>query len=364
MNNFFFASGRLGRRSVSVVALCIGAMVGGVLFFTAYSNATQAPMQPAVAMAVTTTTATLVQWPATLEASGVIAPWEEAIIGSQVSGLRLAEMLVNVGDRVKRGQLLATFDADLLGADESRLRASWQQAEANSQRALQLKGTGGMSEQDVLQYVTQAGVAKALLRGTLLQIRYAKVIAPDDGVISARSATVGAVYGTGQELFRMIRQSRLEWRGELTAVQLSQVKPGQRISLVLPDGTSAVAVVRELAPSLDSQTRLGIVYADIEPGSLARAGMYPRGRVVVAESSALVVPAASVVIRDGRSYVPKLLEGDRIGLQPVIVGRRQNAEVEILSGLGVTDKVVVQGAGFLNDGDRVHVTAAPVAAQE
>ena len=92
--------------------------------------------------------------------------------------------------------------------------------------------------------------------------------------------------------------------------------------------------------------------------------MYPRGRVVVAESSALVVPAASVVIRDGRSYVPKLLEGDRIGMQPVIVGRRQNAEVEILLGLGVTDKVVVQGAGFLNDGDRVHVTAAPVAAQE
>lgn len=364
MNNVFFPSARLGRKSVIAIALYVVATVGGVLLFTADSNATQAPIQPAAALAVTVTTATAEQWPITLEASGAVAPWEEAVIGSQVSGLRLVELLVNVGDRVKRGQLLATFDAELLEADESRLRASWQQAEANSQRALQLKGTGGMSEQDVLQYVTQAGVAKALLRGTLLQIRYAKVVAPDDGIISARSATVGAVYGSGQELFRMIRQSRLEWRGELTAAQLSQVKPGQGISLVLPDGTSAAAVVRELAPSLDSQTRLGTVYADIEPGSTARAGMYPKGKVALGESFAVVVPAASVVIRDGRSYVPKLLEGDLIGMQPVVVGRRQQAQVEILSGLRVSDTVVVQGAGFLNDGDHVHVAATRAAAAQ
>ncbi|MEH6351043.1 efflux RND transporter periplasmic adaptor subunit [Pseudomonas sp. 3JA] len=364
MNNLSFAFAGVGRKSMSIVALCASVMVGGVFFFVSDAAVTPAPIQPATALTITAATANRVQWPITLQASGAIAPWEEAVIGAQVSGLRLAEIFVNVGDRVKRGQLLATFDADLLGADESRLKTSWQQAEVNRQRALQLKGTGGMSEQDVLQYVTQAGVAKALLQSTLLQLRYAKVIAPDDGVISGRSATVGSVYSNGQELFRMIRQNRLEWRGELTAVQLSQVKPGQHINLILPDGTSAEAVVRQLAPSLDGQTRLGMVYADIEPGSMARAGMYPQGTVELAERSAVVVPAASVVIRDGRSYVPKLLKGDRIVMQAVTVGRRQNTEVEIVSGIHVGDKVAVQGAGFLNEGDWVHVAATSVAAQE
>ncbi|XAH23766.1 efflux RND transporter periplasmic adaptor subunit [Xylophilus sp. GW821-FHT01B05] len=315
-------------------------------------------------MTVTVTATTEARWPTTLEASGSIAPWQDAVIGSQVSGLRLTDIRVNVGDHVKRGQVLAVFDVDLLRADEARLQALSQQAEANGKRALQLKGSGGISEQEVLQYTTQADVAKAQLQSTRLQLRYAEVTAMDDGVISARTATVGAVYGTGQELFRMIRQSRLEWRGEMTAVQLAQVQPGQRVELALPDGSSAIAKVRQIAPSLDGQTRLGIAYADIGPGSAARAGMYVRGQVALPDSRAVFVPAASVVIRDGRSYVPKLLDGDRIGLQAVTVGRRQKDRLEIVSGLRVGEKVAVQGAGFLNDGDLVHVATAPLSAKE
>lgn len=359
-----FAPAMPGRKSLIAFALSASVTVGGLLVLAPHSTATPAPSRPAAALTVTVAAATQAQWPAALEASGAIAPWQEAMIGAQVSGLRLAEIRVNVGDRVKRGQVLAIFDADLLRADEARLKASWQQAEANRQRALQLKGSGGISEQDVLQYMTQADVAKAQLQSTQLQLRYAEVTAPDDGLISARSATVGAVSGSGQELFRMIRQNRLEWRGELTAVQLAQVKPGQRIDLSLPDGATASAKVRQMAPSLDSQTRLGIVYADIEPGGTARAGMYAKGKVVLTESPAVTVPAASVVIRDGRSYVPKLADGDRISLQAVTVGRRQGNAMEIVSGIRTGDKVAVQGAGFLNDGDLVRIAVAPTAAKE
>lgn len=196
---------------------------------------------------------------------------------------------------------------------------------------------------------------KAQLQSVQLQLRYAEVAAPDDGVISARSATLGAVSNSGQELFRMIRQNRLEWRGELTAAQLAQVKQGQRISLTLPEGSSATAKVRQLAPSLDGQTRLGIVYADLDAGSAARAGMYAKGSIVLAQSPAIVVPANSVVVRDGRSYVPKLAGTDRVTLQAVTVGRRQGALAEIVSGISTSDRVVDQGAGFLNEGDLVRV---------
>ena len=282
----------------------------------------------------------------------------EAVVSAQVAGLRLVDVFAGVGDRVKRGQLLARFDADLLRADETRLKAASEQAEFNRQRALQLKGSGGISDQDVLQYVTQAEMANAQVQTNRLQIRYAEVVAPDDGVISARNATLGTVSASGQELFRLIRQNRLEWRGEVTAAQVASIKPGQRVHLALPDGQAAAAKVRQMAPGFDPQTRLGTVYADLESGGSARAGMYAKGRIVLGESQAITVPETSVIVRDGRNYVLKLGDGDRVKLQQVNTGRRRDHAVEVVSGVKAGERVAVQGAGFLNDGDVVHVVAS------
>jgi RND family efflux transporter MFP subunit len=297
-------------------------------------------------------------WPATIAASGAIAPWQEASIGSQIGGYQLIDVRVNVGDHVKKGQVLARLDPALLRADEAQLQAGYDQAQANQKRYLNLQRQGAISDQSVLQAVTDAKTTQALLASKRLQLRYTEVIAPDDGVISARTATLGAVVAVGQELFRLIRQDRLEWRGELTAPQLVQIATGQRITLALPDGSSAIATVRQTAPSLDSQSRMGLVYADIQPGSNARAGMFANGQVVLREAPALVVPAESIVIRDGRSYLLKLTDNSatpKVALLPVTVGRRQGGEVEILQGIGKNDAVVVQGAGFLNDGDIVRL---------
>ncbi|MBL8471876.1 MAG: efflux RND transporter periplasmic adaptor subunit [Rhodocyclaceae bacterium] len=356
------------RGRIAAITLGLLALAGAGLVFTRPPSAAPAPAQPRAALTVTIASATSAEWPLTLAASGAIAPWQEAVIGAQVAGLRLAEIRANVGDVVKRGQVLAVFDAELLRADEARLAAAWQQAEANRQRALQIKGSGAMSEQELLQYETQAEVARAQLQTTRLQLSYATVKAPDDGVISARSATLGAVSGSGAELFRMIRQNRLEWRGEFTAAQFARIKPGQRVDLALPDGSRAAARVRQLAPALDAHTRLGIAYADLEPKSTARAGMYAQGAVALSSSPALTVPAAGVVVRDGRSYVPKLVDGGRISLQPVEVGRRHGEAAEILSGIAAGERVAVRGAGFLNDGDLVRVAPdmpeAPKAGRE
>jgi len=322
------------------------------------------PSSSAAAMTVTTAVPRHAAWPLTLEASGAVAAWQEASIGAQIGGYRLVAVRANVGDQVRKGQVLAEIDPSLLRADEAQLKAAADQADANRARIQGIQSSGAVSDQDVLQFVTQAKTADAALDAKRLQLRYTLVRAPDDGAISGRTATLGAVVSVGQELFRLIRQDRLEWRGELTAAQLAHVRAGQEIALTLPDGSSAKARVRQTAPHLDDRSRVGLVYADILPGSAARAGMYADGRLAWGQADALIIPADCVIIRDGRSFVVKLADRSahpKVALQPVTVGRRQGREVEIASGLSNTDRLVEQGAAFLNDGDVVRIE--PPAAQ-
>jgi len=343
--------------AVTAIALVAVAAVT-VAIVNRRGSARAVPVQQAPALTATSTMPRAVKWDMAIEASGAIAAWQEASIGAQIGGYQLSDVLVNVGDQVRQGQVLARFDPSLLRADEAQLKAQFDQAEANRQRAQRLRGSDAISDKDALQRETEAKTAEALLAAKQLQLKYSEVVAPDDGVISSRTATLGAVVPIGQELFRLIRQNRLEWRGELTAAQLGQISPGQSIVLTLPDGGAATATVRQLAPSLDPQSRLGLIYADIEPGSRARAGMYVSGSIILGESKARVVPAESVVIRDGRSYVLKVADGEsrpRVTLQAVTTGRRQGRDVEITAGVDGDDRIIVQGAGFLKDGDIVRL---------
>jgi RND family efflux transporter MFP subunit len=343
------------------------------LIATASSPHDASPAQTSASMlTVNSAVARFEQWPETIEAFGSIAPWEEMIVSAQIEGQPLVEVRVNVGERVRRGQVLARFDTDMLAAEVRRLHAEVEQAraevgQANAERdrTLQLADSGGVSQQEVMQRVTAAQVAiarlnaaRAQLAARELEMKRANVVAPDDGTLSARNAMVGMVGTSGLELFRLIRQDRLEWRGELTASQLARAAPGQQVQLSLPGGEVVRARIRHLAPSMSTQTRLAIAYADIEPTGTARAGTYVSGRVVLAQSAALVVPASSVVIRDGYSFVFKLASEageQRAKEQLVEVGRRRGTNVEVRTGLSQGEYVVARGAGFLSDGDSVRV---------
>nr|WP_298688603.1 efflux RND transporter periplasmic adaptor subunit [uncultured Dongia sp.] len=352
-----------------VPTLALALAVGTIAVVVAdQSQSAARPTQTVPALAVTSATVQRQTWPVTITAPGPVAAWQEAILGSQLGGYRLTEVSVEIGDRVKKGQVLARLDTAMLRAEELQLKAGRDEAEANNKRATALKQTKTMSERDYLQYSTQAKKTSAALAAVQLQLSYANIVAPDDGTISAKTATLGEVLSVGQELFRLIRQDRLEWRGELTAMQLSQAAVGQTLVLALPNGDTANATIRQLAPSLDPSSRLGMVYADLAPGTSARAGMYAEGTIDLGRRAAFVVPAESVVIRDGRNYVLKL-KPDRntadalatVTLQAVEVGRRRGRDVEILDGVADGDEVVVSGAGFLKDGDTVHLESRPAA---
>ncbi|MGE4267253.1 MAG: efflux RND transporter periplasmic adaptor subunit [Deferribacterales bacterium] len=310
------------------------------------------------AMTVTTSMVRRIKLAETVSAAGSIAPWREAVIASEISGQRLGQILADIGDRVTKGQVLARFKTDTLLAERAELKAAWDQADADALRALALKGTGAMSEQTIDGYMNTAAGAKARLDSKDLQIGYAAVTAPDSGIISSSSAILGAVGSQGQELFRIIRQGRLEWRGELTPGQLNRVGKGQTVVLKLSDGGSAEAVISRIAPSLDDKSRMATVYADIKNGSSARAGMYCEGVITLPETPALVLPSESVVVRDGFSYVFSIESSEKGTFavrRKVETGRIRRGLTEIISGVGEKDIIAVRGAGFLNDRDAVTV---------
>ena len=339
------------------------------------ASAQGAGAQPRPALTVTVARPESAELAVTLAANGNIAAWQEASVGSESNGLRLAEVRVNVGDVVRKGQVLATFSSETVQADVAQARASLAEAKAtaadaagNAARARTLEATGALSQQQINQFQTAEQTAKArvqaaeaVLAAQQVRGRNAQVLSPDDGVISARTATVGSVVGAGTELFRLIRQGRLEWRAEVTSAELGRIAPGTPAVVTSPGGAQVRGRVRSVAPTVNAQTRAALVYVDL-PDVLRntgfKAGMFARGEFELGRSAALTVPQASIVPRDGFNYVLLLQPDSRVAQFKVATGRRVGDRVELTTALPPDARVVVQGAGFLNDGDLVRVVEA------
>lgn len=360
-------------KPVTLVLIAVVALLAGVAatFYLKPEKSTAAPVASAKpALTVATALPQQLDLPVTLSANGSIAAWQEAIIGSESNGLRLLQVRVNVGDKVKTGDVLAVFSTDSTQADTAQARATLLEAQATAldaadtaARARTLDSSGALSAQQIRQYNTaeqtakaRVEAAKAMLDAQQLRGRQTQVLAPDNGVISARSATVGAVVGAGSELFRMIRGGRLEWRAEVTSAELGRLPIGTPVKLVTASGTQLSGKVRMIAPTVDPLTRIGLVYVDLpQAASAVQAGMFASGTFELNHASALTVPQSALVVRDGFSFVFSVKPDQRISQLKVQTGRLAGDRIEITSGLSADTRVVVKGAGFLNDGDLVRV---------
>lgn len=370
-----FPAGRVGRLALAL-ALLIAAVAG--FYFLRTPPRAPAAAAPAVkpALTVSLTGPQTLDWPQILPASGSVFAWQEAVIGAEISNYRLTEVLAQVGDTVRKGQVLARIASDTVESEfnESQAAVAEQQAAAaeaknNAARSRELRAQGFYSRQLDAQYQTAAQTAGARLaaaqarrQAAELRLRKTQVLSPDDGVISARSATVGSLTQPGQELFRLIRGGRLEWRAEVPSADLASVQPGLVASLSTPTGQRVTGRVRAVAPSVDAQTRNGLVYVDLPPTGAVRAGMFARGEFELARRPALTLPQSAVVLRDGAAYVFRLENENRVAQTKVALGRRLAERVEIVDGLPPSVRVVANGAGFLADGDVVRLveeSAAP-----
>ncbi|ATU45663.1 efflux transporter periplasmic adaptor subunit [Acinetobacter junii] len=325
------------------------------------------------ALTVTVVSPEQQNWKQVFTANGNIAAWQEVVISSELSGQRLTRVNVNVGDEVKRGQILAEINSETIRADLAAAKASYAEAQAvladaitNNKRIQQLKNTGAISAQESTQYQTSQATAqarldaaKAQIESNQLRLAQTQVVSPDNGVISARTATVGSLAQTGQELFRLIRDHRLEWRAEVTTTDLYKLQQGMTAHVISPDPSQPKVTgrVRMIAPVIDPQTRYGLVYVDLPTTQAIRMGMFVKGEFDLGEKTAITIPQTALLLRDGFSFVFVLDQNNRVTQKKVTTGRRQNDRVEILD-LPLNVKVVSSGTGFLTDGDLVNVAQA------
>ncbi len=369
--------GVTGLRVATGVLVALAA-TGFVLAPLAHAQAKPADKGKAAgkpALTVTLLRPQRIEMPFTVHATGGIAAWQEASVGAEAGGLRVVEVRVNVGDVVAKGQTLALFSAESIEADLAQARAGQAEAEAalldaraNAARVRAVDVQGALSQQQVAQLLTAEKTGEARLLAARAQVlaqeirlRHTTVVAPDEGSISARGATVGAVVPQGQELFRLIRGDRLEWRAEVSSAEIARIRPGQIANVTAATGASLAGRVRVTAPTVDAQTRNALVYVDLPAQAMRaghfKAGMFARGEIATGGASALTVPLAAISLRDGFSYVFTVGDDNRATQVKVQLGRRAGERVEILSPLKGEERVVAAGAAFLADGDLVRVAA-------
>lgn len=361
-------------KTLAVVAAVAATMTAFALKVRAAHAPASAPIaQPA--LTVSTERPQTTELPARISANGSVAAWQEASIGSEANGLRLAAVLVNVGDAVQRGQVLARFAPEMVQANLAQLNAALAESDAtaaeataNAERARSLAHSGALSELQINQYVTaertaqaRAQAQRAAVKAQALRLEQTLVLAPDDGVISARWATQGAVVPAGQELFRLIRGSRLEWRADVTPGESSRLRPGMAVQVRDATGAVAAGQVRMIAPTVDPRTRSALVYVDLPRSNGFKAGMFASGAFELGKAQALTVPESAVVLRDGFSYVFRVKPDGRVEQVKVRVGQHYANRVEVLDGITGQAEIVASGAGFLNDGDIVKL-GTPVGA--
>lgn len=394
---------RRGRLLLGVAAVAVIAVIAiALLRPSTPATAVKAPDKAPAVLTVTVTPVASHRMADTLLVTGTLVPWEDLSIGTEASGLAVTQVLVEEGDHVAAGQLLAKLDDSLISAQLQENQASIDrakaaigqqdaaiaQAEANARnadsdvrRARELIKSANISVQTTEQREAAASTATAQVRAAQMgrqvaladvalaesqraemQARLAQteIRAPTAGIVAKRLVRVGAVVTGAQELFHIVREGILELDAEVPDRLLARVQPGQqaRLSVLGTDGAPIIGKVRAVAPIVDPSTRNGIAHIRAPVEAKLKPGMFVSGELMLAETDQLAVPESAVLAKDGGALVFVVDSDDRVAQRRVETGLRSDGLVAIKSGLGSDDRVVMSGAGFLTDGDRVRVADA------
>ena len=324
---------------------------------------------------VTVAAAATTSLPRIITASGTVTAWEEVPVGAETGGLVATAVYVDEGTYVRQGQPLVQLNDALLRAQLRQQQAGVQTAEANLSRddaalarSQELKERGFLSQASLdtalaNQRASAANLAsaRASLSETQTRLSQATLRAPVSGLIISRSVTKGQIVAAGTEMFRMVRDGRLELDAQVPETELALIRAGQSATVSSDQVGQTTGRVRIVTPEVNAESRLGIARIALASGGGFRPGMFAKAEIDVGAQPTITVPTASILYRENRAGVFVLLTNGHVRFQQVTVQSRSGDRTSV-GGLNAGSQVVVEGAGFLGDGDRVNVVAAPAPA--
>lgn len=322
--------------------------------------------------AATVSAATVVSQPIArqINATGTVSPWEEVPVGAETGGLTAVAVNAEEGQVVQAGQVLVKLNDALISAQlrqqeaaVASARATLAEAQAALGRARELQAKGYLSQASLDTATARQGTASANLaaaeaaRGeTAARLAQTSVRAPVGGLISRRSVTKGQIVSSGSELFRIVRDSRLELDAEIPETELGAVKAGMPATIYSDKVGEMSGRVRIVTSEVNTSSRLGVARVALSSMGGFRPGMFARVRIDAGDQPALVVPSASVLYRENRPGVFVIDNARKVHFRRIQILTSTGDRVAA-TGLTAGEQVVVEGAGFLGEGDLVRVSA-------
>jgi HlyD family secretion protein len=319
-----------------------------------------APKAPAAALARTVSIGSVETRPlgGGVEASGLLVSREEAAVGSELSGYRVARLYADEGDYVRAGQPLAQLDDTLLRAQVEQQAAVTAQSQAEAKRVAGLDGQGVISQEQIETRRYQAKAQEAALKEIRTRASRMTITAPVGGLVLQRGVQPGQIAGGGTTpWFTIARDGLVELDAEVNEADLAGIRAGQPAQVSLPSGQSVSGVVRLVSPRVDSASRLGKVRVrlpvrpDLRPGGFGRATFGASGAAVTA------IPEAAIRYEADGLFVMTVDSNNRAHQTAVKVGQKGGGWAQLVQGPPAGTRVVLGGASFVADGDIIRPAA-------
>lgn len=296
----------------------------------------------------------------TIDFVGTLAANAEASVAAEIDG-RLTAILADLGDRVARGQTLATLDSSEIEARLREAEASLVRRTNDAKRAEQLRGRGVMSQQEYDAIASDLGVARARRDLLAIQVANTRIKAPFDGRIAKRKAEVGDYVRTGTPIFVLVSDDPLKLRGEVPERFAAEIATGQEVRATVEalPGETIHGRLSRISPASNTTSRaLGVEALVPNPGGRLKSGFFAKADILTrSDAEAIVVPVESLMSFAG---VTRVFVVDRDGVarsREVTPGLRRGTGVEIVSGLVPGERVATSGLGRLAEGTVVVVRA-------
>lgn len=289
-----------------------------------------------------------------VEASGLLVSREEAAVGSELSGYRVARLFADEGDWVRAGQPLAQLDDTLLRAQVEQQAAVTAQSQAEAKRVAGLDGQGVLSQEQIETRRYQAKAQEAALKEIRTRASRMTITAPVSGRVLQRGVQPGQIAGGGTTpWFTIARDGLVELDAEVNEADLAGIRAGQAAQVSLPSGQMVQGVVRLVSPRVDSNSRLGKVRVrlpvrdDLRPGGFGRANFGASGAAVTA------IPEAAIRYEADGLFVMTVDSNNKAHQVAIKVGQKGGGWAQLVQGPPAGTRIVLGGASFVTDGDLI-----------